>query len=118
MREIKFRAWDHSANRYFIPESLKLKNGKFVYQTVCTGEHILEQFTGLHDKSGKEIYEGDIVKRVILKEKHFKVVWDNKYSCFMGMDIHDDSHDIILSQWELEIIGNIYENQELLEVVK
>ena len=54
MREIKFRVWDKTQCRMFIPDGLK--NPINFTENV---EHM--QFTGLHDKNGKEIYEGDVV---------------------------------------------------------
>ena len=76
-----------------------------------------EQFTGLLDKSGKEIYEGDIVKAIYpsnainkLAGLHhvFVIEWENRYP-------HDNFLGYNLGFFDsIEIIGNIYENPELL----
>ena len=73
----------------------------------------LLQYTGLKDKNGKEIYEGDIVKR----SKIYEVFWD------MGSWFVRNKTEMrcfLLSKYNLdwEVIGNIYENPELLEVEK
>ena len=80
-------------------------------------EPILMQFTGLKDKNGKEIYEGDIVKN---KSELYKV----KFACgaFGVINIENDmdaSPFCSGGKWEkwlkeIEVIGNIYENPELL----
>ena len=75
---------------------------------------ILMQFTGLHDKNGKEIYEGDIVQiyKHMSSEKSevTQVVWDEENCEYKGIYPN-------IAVWEQhEVIGNIYENPELLEV--
>jgi len=71
------------------------------------------QFTGLHDKNGKEIYEGDIwiddglIGQVIFTECRFKILWAN---CSSG-----DLHTNVTTSLFGKIIGNIYENPELLK---
>lgn len=80
--------------------------------------HTLMQFTGLLDKSGKEIYEGDICRKFSFVKpandysdgKLFKVHWDEN-GC--GWNIRRPSPRI--SKWEYEVIGNIWENPELLK---
>ena len=70
----------------------------------------INQYTGLHDKNGKEIYEGDILKAPYSDcSTQHKVYFED--GCFK-LQFKD------LDEWsekEIEIIGNIYENQELLE---
>ena len=107
MREIKFRAWDKAHGRYVShPEDFAINlNGKLVYsEDGGIGEFpehpfIFEQFTGLHDSNGKEIYEGDILKGEEWYDcKPYAVEW-NSPSFSLG-------HDHGLHT----IIGNIHEN--------
>lgn len=73
------------------------------------------QFTGLKDKSGKEIYEGDIIQEG-------KRLWQVgfKDGCFVGVDFKNATWDelINIGYGNIEVIGNIYENPELLEKVE
>ena len=65
MREIKFRAWDYERKEMIQPESIIGLEGETTKQLVLSAPFLtLMQFTGLHDKNGKEIYEGDIVSMV------------------------------------------------------
>lgn len=126
MREIKFRAWDKKNKRMVIVASYEFINfsgettiqwGKEEYRESCCkhgdNEDRLElmQYTGLKDKNDVEIYEGDIVKigkykpRVV-KYEHFYT--DDSYGGVSNMGFYDiGTQD--------EIIGNIYENPELLK---
>ena len=77
------------------------------------------QYTGLKDKNGKEIYEGDVVRaRSKYIDAVYVVYWEARscqfrcYSPKSGKQ-YDKTHDML---WADEVIGNIYENPELLEV--
>ena len=77
------------------------------------------QFTGLHDKNGKEIYEGDVLR---FSEVDTAIVkWNEKYSYFMVEPIQDYYFDSdVLGQAleyndNVEVIGNIYDNPYLVE---
>lgn len=69
---------------------------------------ILSQYTGLKDKNGVEIYEGDIVCNEGFKEK---VYWDE----FYGWVVSDEAMLGEVNFARIQVIGNIYENPELLE---
>jgi uncharacterized phage protein (TIGR01671 family) len=118
MREIKFRAWD--GNRYISHDSLCCPSyslGEILYGS----GFIVEQFTGLHDKNGKEIYQNDICKIKFDVNK----VDDHIYNSLTKKEIETGERVFLVespmfnNQPELnadviDIIGNIHENPELL----
>lgn len=130
VRKIKFRAWT---------------GGKMMYRSLCdrswytdsiggkcikdahpmdTSIYKLMQFTGLLDRNGKEVYEGDVVQYkkhdgYLLDDFTGVVTWDltqlivsNESSTLYLADVDELQHDVLN---HLEVVGNIYENQELLE---
>lgn len=119
-REIKFRFWNH-ASKSFCYDRLIDSDGDIFKQSPAFDDYYCEltecdevtacQYTDLKDKSGTEIYEGDVVKVekeigiIEFKEGVFCVTWLKK--SWLSNQIH------ILKR-HIEIIGNIYENPELL----
>jgi len=152
MNRNKFRAWDKENEKYFEP-TYEADNGKLEYLTIgmngdltmikingqyheSTFEHrfIVEQYTGLLDKNGVEIYEGDILLErdatiwekytkpdgsewsrmsKIKKDEYYTVYFDSEKAQFVA------SNHWLWSTYKLtEVIGNIHENKELLEETK
>lgn len=105
-RVIKFRAWDRVLERMLIPKFIGNGNNFCSDDLMAvTGVIELLQYTGLKDKNGKEIYEGDIIGSNMNGQRQcHEVRWVDE-SAKWSMYWYDDP----------EIIGNIYENPELLE---
>ncbi len=134
MREIKFRAWDKVLKKICLAKELKFGRRNEITTLTKDGGGIsrfeLMQFIGIKDKKGKEIYEGDIVKGITFGDKKELILfikWNDIHACF-DLFYSIDGNDIeVLSDFDfpsdmegynLEVIGNIYENQELLKEVK
>ena len=118
MRDIKFRAWyevDEKMLNWYEFLDTNMKNTFIAPES--TGL-ILMQYTGLKDVNGKEIYEGDIV--LINKEKNIKgiVKYSETYAEFVVVNtnnITDEYEPLADYKKHLEILGNEYENTEILE---
>ena len=128
MRTIKFRAWSKAKKGW---------KGLWIFRGGHTGEYdvsnekidILDltnqwddvelmQFTGLKDKNGKEIYEGDIIQTVCkdgIRLSKFEIFWDENSARWKKLREDSDTYDFAKSSITAsEIIGNIYENPELV----
>ena len=111
-REIKFRAWHINTDRMLNP----LTDTGLLFQTILQApSYIVMQYIGLKDKNGKEIYEGDII--AVDNENDVITVCKYETGCFILEDkcyghwtrqLHNQPE-------RLKIIGNIYENPELLK---
>lgn len=118
MREIKFRAWDTILKTYDHACDVAIKpNGEIIFDddmdTYEPSDFIIEQFTGFHDCDGKEIYEGDIVEIIMPcgtpNEITDTVQYNDVYGCFFLRTRYTSVCDLIQSDYNFKIIGNIHE---------
>jgi len=120
MRGIKFRVWDMLFSKMFSHKYLCEENlgfGSFLLSQ--EDENIkLMQYTGLKDKNGKCVYESDIVE-MYSKVGHTKTIggiyYENRVCAFMVNDLTFNQYLPLTENDAIEVIGNIYENKELLD---
>ena len=150
-REIKFRAWNKVWGMMSLVDKIEFEEGKPVSVSVTIkatdfdhtdewsdyevgDDIILQQFTGLKDKNGKEIYDGDIVR---FENKAYEIRFFNKWGMF-GLVGKSDYKDFteedplgsggsstrykpyVLGEYyqkRIEVIGNVFENPELLNEI-
>jgi len=123
-KQIKFRVWSNKQNKFIINECNKSTLFNIwdwtIQMSTCLTypieDYIFQQYVGLQDKNGKEIYEGDI-----LKCKGYNNWFDTEGYCY-NMEVKDiivssresEASGFIYIPINREIIGNVFENSELL----
>jgi uncharacterized phage protein (TIGR01671 family) len=153
MRTIKFRVWSIESKSFLDSDDIAIRNNGLILTYDWHHDygkswgssfenHIVQQYTGLLDKNGKEIYEGDILKltfseeslKKLYKGELYKIITKNSKTEFIGEVTSDYSHGIlshfsyhvggIMPFWYfkqltsrngIEVIGNIFENPELIK---
>jgi len=109
MREIKFRIWDHTQNQWLGDH---ITDGFILYDIKKPSKELVAmQYTGLKDKNGKEVYEGDIIKNDQCIPKYMKIIFER--GCF-HIEVQADYFFRIELLAESELVGNIFENKDLI----
>lgn len=133
-REIKFRVWDEPVKEmYYDPIIAKTDRDmrlSEIFNRLSKDGWVWMQYTGLKDKNGKEIYKGDIVtdhskRSTSIREVNGEVIFFEDYGGY-AIAIYSDDYkeryihrldsygaEVIFKEWE--VIGNIYENPNLIE---
>lgn len=129
MKTNKFRVWDKKEQKFFEPvfeacngelsELLISSNGIVLHRTLHgismvdyqDGRWVVQSFTDLYAKDGKEIYEGDIlIWHINDKHRMAPVYYDKNWGCFWMENVIND-----FGRGEYEVIGNIFQNPDLLK---
>ena len=122
MREIEFRAYIKDKNKIF-----NVKTIDFTYKFITFEEDNnpkdtmrmidqveLMQYTGLKDKNGTKIFEGDIVNMLNITDYPMQIKWNKKWARFIFYNLVDKTEMNLFTE-QCEVIGNIYDNPELIK---
>ncbi len=130
-REIKFRIWDNSGKEYLSLQdyqelgAIEVENDgtltlsprfRFLTSMMIIPERFVpQQYTGLKDKNGVEVYEGDIVRLIYDNIEHiYQIIFDKEefdFKATNGEENYGGDFQYLGCCEEIEVIGNIYENE-------
>lgn len=113
MREIKFRAWNKNEQKMTTPFAWVNESNLISSSMGSTPTHQLMQYTGLKDKNGVEIYEGDLV--VDRDREQPAIVEYREDNCCFMLSSNSFVTKECVNRFQYEVIGNTHENPELLE---
>lgn len=119
-RTILFRAKQKSDGQWFHGNLMCYGKQKYIsvtkvipWQAYFIDDDTIGQYTGVKDINGKMVFEGDVVFLYADTESRFIVQWSEEWLCFLG---HSDNETVTINKHTLiEVIGNIYDNPELIE---
>lgn len=133
-REIKFRVWDKNTKKFLFQEDFAIRGDGLYILTwdwhhdygkswgfPRDDEYVIQQYTGLEDKNGKEIYEGDFIKYEHPNDDQCVSRNTTNIVLVRWSEENEDNHPgfRIVDLWgqygEREVVGNIFENPELLK---
>jgi len=129
----KFRAWDKVKNEMYVVEQINFNRGEFesigygISSLRGADEIKLMQSTGLKDKNGKEIFEGDILKVANNDSSWFEVVkYDHEKAMFISKEVNlkyevpeTPLYDLFSPYlFKVEVIGNVWEDGDLIDSKK
>lgn len=134
MREIKFRAWDKKEKKMYYDVQntydFMINNGGCFEESFKDvleyDNYVVMQYTNCYDINGKEIYEGDIIRLEGVDDREIGSTWEHigkivyKRGAFFVcyFDYYADGNEELICDAQVEfgtVIGNVYENKELLE---
>ncbi|MDB5344223.1 MAG: putative phage protein [Schlesneria sp.] len=127
MTPLRFRAWQHEFKKMYEVWQVyigqqggfmgRAKDGEVRQQVGLADTFVLMQYTGLTDKNGVEIFEGDVVVFEAKRYEPFRVEYSQFYAGFIGLNQFNNQSPE-LAKWcrckDIEVIGNIYQNPDLL----
>lgn len=125
MREIEYRAWLKGERKMVEVKTIHFGTRKIMYGYSAGVQNYgnascgfdgceIMQFTGLKDESGVKIYEGDIVKMLNIDEYPMQIKWSEEWARFIFYNLVDKKEMNLFTE-QCEVIGNIYDNPELIK---
>lgn len=126
MRKIKFRAWDKEIEKMYPVLEIDFVEEWVRMYSKITGRHcnylddlVLMQYTGLKDNYGEEIFEGDIVEITLTRiqeTRRGEVIYYDGNACYLVKTTMEDYFSFMSADiCKIEVLGNTYENKELLD---